>query len=570
MDCDVAIIGGGPAGSTVGSILKTHDPSLNVVIFEREVFPRDHVGESQLPGINAVLNEIGVWDKIEAANFPIKLGATYRWGKTKELWDFQFFPKENFVDEERPSKFEGQRTATAFQVDRAIYDDILLRHSEELGCTVCEGVGVTSVVCDGDTVTELKLSNGETVHAKTYIDASGHSGLLRRSLGIETDVATTLQNVAFWDYWQNAEWATEIGVGGTFVQVMSLGYGWIWFIPLGPTRTSVGLIVPAAYYKESKKSPKELYAEAIQQDDRISHLLRNAVSEDKFATTKDWSFISKRHVGENWFLVGEAGGFADPILAAGLTIAHLGAREAAYTILELNRGRLPKKWLLEQYDNRQMRRITNHIRFADFWYTSNGQFTDLQDFTAELARDSGLDLDPQKAWQWIAQGGFIDEDLTFGSGGYQLDTLKSLPKFLQDFEISPIFEDKNVLRLRVDDADVVTRCFYSRGRIERIEGYERDGKLLPLRWIIPIMINFIRTEGRLPQILAMLDELKVKGSSDLAVQSNFLATAVRALESMVRDGWLETEYDASVPLVTFSESSGGLHWSDDVTLGVSR
>src|SRR5437763_369759 len=112
---DIAIIGGGPTGSTLATYLKQHKPDLKVVVLEREIFPRDHVGESQLPVVSLILNEMGVWDKVEAAGFPIKIGATYKWGRTKELWDFEFIPPDEFKDQERPAKFEGQRTATAFQ-----------------------------------------------------------------------------------------------------------------------------------------------------------------------------------------------------------------------------------------------------------------------------------------------------------------------------------------------------------------------------------------------------------------------------------------------------------------------
>src|SRR5690348_4922960 len=106
---DVAIIGGGPAGSTAGTILKKYAPELKVAILEREKFPRDHVGESQLPPVCTILNEMGCWDKVEAANFPIKIGATYRWGKSPELWDFEFIPATVFENEPRPAKYEGQR-----------------------------------------------------------------------------------------------------------------------------------------------------------------------------------------------------------------------------------------------------------------------------------------------------------------------------------------------------------------------------------------------------------------------------------------------------------------------------
>src|SRR5471030_3177304 len=139
MDCDVAIIGGGPAGATAGVLLKKYNPDLRVTVFEREKFPRDHIGESQLPAISSILNEMGCWDKVEAANFPIKIGSTNRWGKNPELWDFEFVRSEDFIDAPRPGKYEGIRRSTAFQVDRAIYDKILLDHTAEMGVDVRQG-----------------------------------------------------------------------------------------------------------------------------------------------------------------------------------------------------------------------------------------------------------------------------------------------------------------------------------------------------------------------------------------------------------------------------------------------
>ena len=81
MEYDVAIIGGGPAGSTLAAILLKYVPTAKVLILEREIFPREHVGESQLPPVTLVLEEMGCWDKVEAAGFPIKTGALYRWGE---------------------------------------------------------------------------------------------------------------------------------------------------------------------------------------------------------------------------------------------------------------------------------------------------------------------------------------------------------------------------------------------------------------------------------------------------------------------------------------------------------
>ena len=106
---DVAIIGGGPAGATVGTLLKKYAPQLNVIILEKEAFPREHVGESQLPLVSVILDEMECWDKVEAAGFPIKIGATYTWGRDPEPWHFNFVPPEQFKGESRPAKFEGQR-----------------------------------------------------------------------------------------------------------------------------------------------------------------------------------------------------------------------------------------------------------------------------------------------------------------------------------------------------------------------------------------------------------------------------------------------------------------------------
>src|SRR5687768_14506989 len=109
---DVAIIGGGPGGSTLGTLLRKYEPSIKVLILEREIFPRDHIGESQLPPISAVLDEMGCWDKVEAADFPIKVGATFRWGASPELWDFEFLPLADFRNEPRPGKYQGFRKQT--------------------------------------------------------------------------------------------------------------------------------------------------------------------------------------------------------------------------------------------------------------------------------------------------------------------------------------------------------------------------------------------------------------------------------------------------------------------------
>ena len=501
---DVVIVGGGPAGTTAGTLIKKYNPNLSVLIVEKEKFPRDHVGESQLPQISDVLQEMGCWDKVEAADFPIKIGATYRWGTDPNLWDFNFLQLEQFKNEPRPAKFEGQRRQTAFQVDRSKYDEILLRHAEEMGCSVREETAVVKVDAAGDRITALHLRE-EQITARYYIDASGHIGVLRRALGIETHSPTTLQNIAIWDYWKNAEWADEIGIGGTRVQVMSLSHGWIWFIPLGPTRTSIGFICPAEHYKEMKKRPEEIYSEALNSEPRISKLIANATSRGKIETTKDWSFLADRTVGENWFLVGEAAGFADPILAAGMTLAHTGARELAYTILALEQQKHDGNWLKSQYDHNQRSRVKKHIRFADYWYAANGQFTDLQEYSREIARDSGLNLSPEKAFQWLAQGGFTNDILGQAViAGFDLGSMKQVMQRFSQQEVPWLLSAYNVFQLDLGSADVEFVAVYNAGEINRIKCYVKNGQRLPVTGFYGLLIDILSRTEYIEQIYRQL------------------------------------------------------------------
>jgi flavin-dependent dehydrogenase len=558
---DVAIIGGGPAGSTTASILKKYNPGLSVAVFERETFPRDHIGESLLPPISQVLYEMGAWDKIEAANFPIKVGATYRWGRRPELWDFEFVPVETFKDEERPAKFEGPRRATAFQVDRSIYDMILLDHAAELGTEVRQNTKIAKVSRDGNRVTGLTLASGEEVTAKYYVDASGNSGIFSRAMNVKCDYPSTLRNIAIYDYWQNAEWAVKIGVGGTRIQVLSLGYGWIWFIPLGPTRTSIGLVIPAEYYKESGKRPEELYLEALTQEPIVAALTRNATAEGKLQTTRDWSFLAERHAGDNWFLVGECAGFADPIMSAGVTMAHLSARQLAYTILELERGELDGNWLKEEFSHRQTQRIQTHIRFADYWYTANEQFRELKQFTTRLAEDMGLELSPENAWDWIARGGFIDEDLNIGSGGWSLAGWRASSGFLGDLAFDSPLDQNNVIKLNLRGATWKESSAYESGRVRKIPCYVREGKVLPIRDELEILVNILQRESRMVAVFQIFENYvqQKKGS-------RILAYAALAIEAMIRDGWLIASHDDRLPSGKMVESYAGFRWNSDMAV----
>lgn len=537
MQFDVAIIGGGPGGSTCGSFLKKYQPDLKVLILEREVFPREHVGESQLPIIGSILNEIGAWDKVEAANFPIKIGGTYKWGNSDDLWDFNFVPDGDFHTVNRPATYAGQRIQTAFQVDRSVYDEILLNHAAEFGCEVRQGTGVTKALFEGDKVTQLDLSDGTSVTARHYVDATGHLGFLRRAAGVGITEPSSLRNVAAWDYWQDAQWAVSLGIGGTRIQVMSVGYGWIWFIPISPTRTSIGFVCPADYYKKSGLPFEELYLKALQDEPRIRGLIADAKREENFKTTKDWSFVAERMTGENWILVGEAAGFADPILSAGLSLTHMSAKEAAFTILELDRGG-DAAWLKEAYTGTNTRKILQHIKFADYWYSANSHFSDLKEYTREIARDAGLELDADQAFQWLGTGGFVEEDMQVaGFGTLAIATLHQVASRLSVKGPSSIIDGYNGFELCLDEAEDVWTARYDKGGVVKLPALKRNGKFLPLVGMFAMLIDGLKTTQRIDHAALWISKFVARngGKYDMTMHVDL----IQCLEAMTRDSWLK-------------------------------
>ena len=571
---DVAIVGGGPAGSTAATLLKKYAPELRVIVLEKEIFPRDHIGESMLPPICTILDEMGVWDEIEAINFPIKIGASYTWGRDSDRWDFDFYPIEKWRDEPRPGKFEGQRRFTAFQVDRSRYDKILLDHVRSRSVEVRQGTRVEEVHVSNDSIDGLRLDSGDTINAKYYIDASGTVALFRRALGIGIDPKLELRNIAVWDYWRDAHWAVRIGGSATRIQVRSLPYGWIWFITIGDDRTSIGVVCPAEYYKETGLTAEELYHKSLRLQPEIWKLLDHARPEGRITTCRDWSHLADRAVGPNWFLCGEAAGFADPILSAGMTLAHQSARDAAYTILEYGRGDHDPAWLRQRYDQKQRGTIRQHIQFAQYWYAANSCFTELKEHCASIAHQAGLNLDPQEAWAWLSQGGFTTESETIASAA-TLDPA-STKKLLELFDVEQrkptwLIDGYNVFKLDLRGAEVQRIGILDRGRIQAVPCYVRNGRRLPMAGYYVRMIEILRVTSDFVTMVELIEK-SLPGNSSIDAQTRQLLRSqhFQVLEIMVHDGWVERKLNDKLPRLCVADNIEHIRLSREGNAAIRR
>jgi flavin-dependent dehydrogenase len=557
---DVAIIGGGPGGSTTASLLRKYNPTMKVLVLEREVMPREHIGESQLPPIGRVLEEMGVWDKVEAADFPIKFGATFTWGKTVEPWVFGFVPLEDIPDHiERPGKWEGFRQRVALQVDRARYDKILLDHAAEMGAEVRQGTKVVKVHHENRVVSGLELSDGSTVTARYYVDASGNAAVLRRDVGVEVHAPTLLRNVAFWDYWQRPKMNGRIWEkGSTRIHIRSIPHGWIWYIALGLDRTSVGVVCPAEFYKKSGKTPTQMLHDSLAMEPQVTEFITGSTNDGVTRSTTDWSYIADTTYGENWFLCGECLGFADPILSAGLTLTQTCGRHLAYVITELERGTHDPKWLKEGYNAVQRQRVIQHMRFAEYWYSANGFFSAIHENCSAITKDSGIKLAPQDAFRWLAHGGIDDELGQVVIGGLDLAGIKQIQWRLSEpgQKVEYFVHGKNVFKLNTVGAEEVEIPLLAEGRIYRAKAYQRGTISLPLVGGYGMMHDVLRQTSDAAEMMELLRR-RIAMEHPPEVHSHIFNQALLCLEAMASNYWVQCSVKKGRPTIDMSTPKEG-------------
>ena len=355
-DFDVAVVGGGPAGSAAASALALR--GRRVLVLEREHFPRFHIGESQLPWINEVLGLIGAKEAVAAAGFIPKWGASFSMadGEADQYADFA-------------QAWEVPVPQT-WQVPRAKFDQVLLEHAGKCGADVRQGRKAEEVTFDAQGVT-LTHSGSEpataTVRVGAVIDASGRAGFLAKRFG-ERRMDPRLQNISVHRQFEGIP-RSGGRRAGDIRMVTRPDQGWLWFIPLTDTVTSVGVVVPQAVYRASAKpTPEETLAHFLAETPAAARLVENARSLTPARFDADYSYLHSRHAGDRFVLVGDAGAFLDPIFSTGVLLAMQSGIEAAEVVSEgLRDGDLSAR-RFSAYERRLVRRYRHFRRFATGFY----------------------------------------------------------------------------------------------------------------------------------------------------------------------------------------------------------
>jgi halogenation protein CepH len=380
---DAIVIGGGPAGCTTAILLKRYNPSARIVLFEKDKFPRHHVGESTLPDANAVLHKLGVIDALNRAGFPIKCGLTYKWRHNRPIFT-DLFSKgvhPNLQDRLYPKGFPDH----SWQVERGRYDMILLERAREVGVEVYEETKVVGVLRgredDKDRVLGVRyLPKGSlperTLRASHTVDASGQGRKISGWLGIETE-KFALGDTALYRYYKNFTWNEHL-IGSFFdgkIFFTSVPRGWMWFIPISQDVGSVGLVTRKSFLRDV--TTDQVFEEELTHSAEIRDMLAGATrishryTSDPPATyvIQDWTYRNTHLVGPGWYLVGDAAAFVDPILSSGLNLAHNCALLVANAInTEWNHPDVPAKAVQEGYQALYREIYASFLSMAAWWY----------------------------------------------------------------------------------------------------------------------------------------------------------------------------------------------------------
>jgi FAD-dependent halogenase len=394
-DYDLIVVGGGPGGAACATLVAMQ--RHRVLLLEKSQVPSFKIGESLLPvTIHGICALLGVGEELSQAGFVVKTGGRFVWGHDREPWDFLFSASTEFASP----------TSTAYQVEREVFDGILLRNAAVKGVDVRLGCAARDVVT---------LGNGQAIgvrytdaagtllsaSARYIVDASGQLGCFNSFVG-KRIYSEFFQNMSVFRYYQHGGRLPE-PVSGNVLSV-AFEHGWFWYIPLRNGLTSVGAVFGQEQSRPSTSSDA-LFDDFLSQCPEVRELLAGAVrvTEGTYGRTRIWrdfSYTTSAFFRNGVILVGDAACFLDPLFSSGVHMTTYSALLAARSINTRLRGLSNDEECFTEYEIRFRREFALFYDFiaafydvhrqhkSDFWNRRkvsasperwNAEYTDLLD-----------------------------------------------------------------------------------------------------------------------------------------------------------------------------------------------
>lgn len=311
---DVIVIGAGPAGATVAAL--TAEYGHKVLVLDRLMFPRFHVGESLIPECYWPIKRLGLLDRMRASSFPQKHSVQFYSNGDKASAPFYF------------KMHNDHESSQSWQVVRGEFDDIILDKATENGATCHTAAHVMDVLFEGDQAVgvKVKLTDGDEkevreIKSKIVVDATGQSAFIASRLGLK-DTDPNLKKATIWTYWKNAHRDPGIDEGATLIMQTKGKKSWFWYIPLADNVVSIGCTGDMAYmFNKDRGDAGSVYEEELTRCPALQEKLKNASRATDYFTTKDYSYYSSQAAGPGWTMVGDAFGFIDPVYSSGVYLA---------------------------------------------------------------------------------------------------------------------------------------------------------------------------------------------------------------------------------------------------------
>jgi len=343
--CDVLVIGGGPAGSTIAGLLA--QKGRHVVVLEKYRFPRFHIGESLLPLNLPLFERLGVADKVE------RIGV--------------YKPGAEVVsdDHPRPAIFRFDRNpylsvGHSYHVRRADFDKLLLDNSRRLGATVLEGARVIEVALEAEGRPAVTAVGPDGVAMRWLprflVDASGRDTVLLRHLGLKR-VDRRNNTAAVFGHFRNVP--RRSGNAAGMITMHLFEHGWFWMIPLPNDIMSVGLVGTRSFFRTRTENLDSFFAHAVAASPNVAQRMTNAEPIRPLVATANYSYDSRRYGGNGYILIGDAAAFIDPLFSSGVMMAMSSAALGVEVVHAWLEDRTLGEKLMRNYERRVRRGLNS-------------------------------------------------------------------------------------------------------------------------------------------------------------------------------------------------------------------